>query len=167
MEKDFSCIKIKEIAERAGLNRVTFYDHYESKEALLAELTDEVLCEYAEILNNAASPDTKKIIRLSIRHIRKHADFYKVMLLTGGVPNLQNRLHDLMSDAFHRLFKQYPLSQPPVNSDMFIDWIIGGSIGVFKYMLQNEDQLSDEEASRQLFNITLAGSQAIHPRMMV
>ena len=36
-EKDFAYITVKEICERAGVNRSTFYLHYETVNDLLAE----------------------------------------------------------------------------------------------------------------------------------
>ena len=37
-EKDFDTITVQDIADRAAINRVTFYKHYEDKYALLEHL---------------------------------------------------------------------------------------------------------------------------------
>jgi len=41
LEKDFEKISVQDIAERAALNRVTFYDHYPDKFALLESMVHE------------------------------------------------------------------------------------------------------------------------------
>lgn len=40
-KKDFDAITIKDIAEKASINRATFYAHYEDKYALLEEITEQ------------------------------------------------------------------------------------------------------------------------------
>jgi AcrR family transcriptional regulator len=47
-EKDFNSITVQDIAERADVNRATFYMHYEDKYALLAESVRESLREMLE-----------------------------------------------------------------------------------------------------------------------
>lgn len=40
-KKEFDAITIKDIAQRASINRATFYAHYEDKYALLEEITEQ------------------------------------------------------------------------------------------------------------------------------
>lgn len=171
-EKTFDEIKIKEIAEKAGVNRVTYYDHYSSKDELLAELTEDVLAEYADIIEGMPSvslsqwPSVELIqtIKFSVGHIKKHSDFYTIMLLTNGVPDFSNRLHEQMSRSLHQSMQRIGLIDPDIEFDLFVDWIIGGAIGVYKHWLQNGMRQTEEEISRQLLKITLASSQVFNHR---
>ena len=52
IEKDFNEITIKELAERANINRKTFYLHYESMEEILFDVTVELSEQVFESLNN-------------------------------------------------------------------------------------------------------------------
>ncbi|MCQ6559398.1 TetR/AcrR family transcriptional regulator [Paenibacillus mendelii] len=172
LEKTFDEIKIKEIAEKAGVNRVTYYDHYSSKEEILTELIEDVLNEYADIIegmpvippSHGPSVEFMKTIRLSVGHIKKHSDFYGIMLLKNGVPDFTNRLHDQMSQSLHQSVHQMARVHPDIEFDLFVDWIIGGAIGVYKYWLQNGMRQTEEEISRQLLKIALASSQVFLPR---
>jgi AcrR family transcriptional regulator len=47
-ERNFSEIDVTDIAREAGLNRTTFYLHYEDKESLIAELLTSLLDEISE-----------------------------------------------------------------------------------------------------------------------
>ena len=49
--KDFEKISVQDIAEAAGLNRATFYDHYPDKFALLEAMVD---CRFNQLLNERA-----------------------------------------------------------------------------------------------------------------
>ena len=66
MEMDYGDITIKELTERAMINRNTFYLHYDSIEALLKELMDEVAARFVqEEVSYSSMKDIKAMIRLS------------------------------------------------------------------------------------------------------
>lgn len=48
-EKEISRITVKELAERAGINRKTFYHHYETVDALVQEILDELCDDFIEV----------------------------------------------------------------------------------------------------------------------
>ena len=55
-EQSFETVSVHEIAERAGVNRVTFYDHYTDKFALLGDIIGESFREHLRV-RSAAKPD--------------------------------------------------------------------------------------------------------------
>ena len=55
-EQSFETVSVHEIAERAGVNRVTFYDHFPDKFALLGDIIGESFREHLR-LRTAANPD--------------------------------------------------------------------------------------------------------------
>lgn len=50
-KKSFSHITVGEIIEKADVGRATFYAHFETKEYLLKELSDELFCHIFDSLN--------------------------------------------------------------------------------------------------------------------
>ncbi|CAI6032830.1 TetR/AcrR family transcriptional regulator [Cohnella sp. JJ-181] len=174
-EKTFSLIKTNEIAKLAQINRVTFYDHYASKEELLEEIIDDVLTEYAGIIESVpgrlaahAEPDyLYKTIRSSVRHVKKHADFYRIMLLTNGVPDLSNKLHEQMRASLRKSFERAGSGHAEVEFELFIDWIIGGAIGIYKHWLQNGLRQTEEEIARQMLIITTASGQVFNTKRLL
>jgi AcrR family transcriptional regulator len=86
-EKGYDAVTVLEIAERADLNRATFYLHYSDKEDLLQQSLEEVLNEVMQgieelnlnfIYSYSESPDPN-VIKLFER-IADHAFFFQVML---------------------------------------------------------------------------------------
>lgn len=63
-EKDYDYITIKEICKRAGVNRSTFYLHYETIDDLLDEATNHFFDNFYEQMHNADK--TKKNVKGSI-----------------------------------------------------------------------------------------------------
>lgn len=167
MEKGFHELKTKEIADRAGINRVTFYDHFSSKEELLSEVMDGTLNEYAAIIDqisaiSAPSPtDLFLAVQLSVRHIKDNAPFYKVMLLTLGVPDFAFRFHERIYQAMYNSYRKAAPVNTKVNPELYINWIIGGAIGVFTYWLKNDLQPSEEEIMEQILMIAESTSRLL------
>jgi len=63
-EKDYEKITVKELCDRARLNKKTFYHYYETLDALLAELQMELSSGYMERIRNYELPkDLDKVNR--------------------------------------------------------------------------------------------------------
>ncbi len=56
-EKDYSRIRVRELCERAKINKKTFYHYYETLDALLAEMQEELSAGYLERIRNLTLPD--------------------------------------------------------------------------------------------------------------
>ena len=54
-EKDFAYITVKEICEKAGVNRSTFYLHYETVNDLLAESTRYIIDQFVEAMRSTVT----------------------------------------------------------------------------------------------------------------
>ena len=65
-EKDFSQISVGEIAQRANINRVTFYRHYEIPRDVLTEIQRDFYKEMKQQTNMPKSPEeTGRILGLT------------------------------------------------------------------------------------------------------
>ena len=70
MEMDYPDITIKELTQRAMINRNTFYLHYDSIEALLRELQDEIAGEFIEKqVSYTKMADIRRMIRVIFEYI--------------------------------------------------------------------------------------------------
>ena len=70
-EKPFPQITIKELCERADLNRTTFYLHYADQTAVLREIEDEATQKTIEYMKHA-SPDagTVELIERFLNYVK-------------------------------------------------------------------------------------------------
>ena len=99
LEKGFAAVTVKDIADRAMVNRATFYNHYEDKFDLLERGIEGVL----EGLRDAdafPSPDTRTAMREGppqdlvalFRHVAENELFYRAMLGPKGVREFADKL---------------------------------------------------------------------------
>ena len=64
--KPVQSISIKELCEKAGVNRGTFYAHYASVHDLLMQMEDEMLAEINEVLSSLLPTDGGDVSSLRI-----------------------------------------------------------------------------------------------------
>ncbi len=77
--KDFNAISIKEITQKATINRATFYAHYEDKYALLEEYTEQFFRDMVpEQVMNAQEFTAEICDQLILLTYRYIVDFYQI-----------------------------------------------------------------------------------------
>lgn len=84
-KKDFEYITVKEICEKAGVNRSTFYLHYETVADLLSECAEYVnnkcFCRYSgersAISEQIATADLERLIFITPGYLRPYFEFVR------------------------------------------------------------------------------------------
>lgn len=114
-EKSFDKITIKDITDKANINRATFYLHYMDKYDLLEKSQNDILNEIREVLADAFKifnpqslpiQDANTIIPfLSCVYecIGKNSDFVKVILGGNGDLNFQLKLKSLIEGLIKKI----------------------------------------------------------------
>ena len=82
-DKDFGEISIRELCNRAGVGRASFYRHYRSKEEVLERHAQFLIMKWTKELES--NPDAKPwdVFESLFCHIKKHQAFYEVLHKTG------------------------------------------------------------------------------------
>ena len=123
-EKGFDAITVGDIAERAMINRATFYRHYQDKYDLVVKIFEEAanhLVEHMKPLRKDSDPGEKEENLLEIwnqffEHVAEHARLYRAMLGKNGSPWFAARMRDhtikLMLEKERRWKHQVEPSQP-------------------------------------------------------
>ena len=98
LQKGINKITIKELCQRADVNRSTFYAHYRDQYDLLRQVEDEILDEINANLayfdmNN--SDGTFRILENIFRYIQDNSSFCRLLLSERGDVTFQKRVMDL------------------------------------------------------------------------
>ena len=76
-EKEFDRITVKEVCKKAGVNRTTFYLHYEGMNDLLEETAAMINERFRASLASVPSGDPSKVVLTSERYLRPYLEFIR------------------------------------------------------------------------------------------
>jgi AcrR family transcriptional regulator len=100
-EKGFDTLTVGDIAERAMINRATFYRHYQDKYDLVAKIFEETANELVENMKpfnkDTGQSETENPPEIWIQffgHVSEHARLYRAMLGKNGSSWFAARMHE-------------------------------------------------------------------------
>ena len=172
-EKDYSEITIQDIADRANVNRVTFYLHYRDKQDLLEKSVEVIF----EELASKTSPLTGDKFRLDIppegmtlvyRYIAENAKFYRIILGKNGIPFLVDRFRKYLAELTIQRFQMVSSqeSQGRISLEIVAQYAAGSIIGLITWWQENDMPIPPEEFAYQTLLLTAYGpywGAGIHP----
>lgn len=105
-ERGLEEISISDIAERAGINRSTYYQHYSDKDTLLADALDAVIDDAIGPEPPLTEEHGAQILGQYLRHLEGNAALYQRLLGERGSATIQvrmsQRLQSILVQAFER-----------------------------------------------------------------
>ena len=167
-EKSFNSITVQDIAEKATVNRATFYSHYYDKYDLLDKSIEEKLTTLSDILKPKKldksefklTLDTPHPVFLSLfSHIAENAFFYQVMLGENGIPKFSSRM---MKAIQTNLLLSLSVSQPNddklvVPRDILISYVSGAHLGMIISWLKQNMPYTPHYMALQLARLIILG----------
>ena len=154
VEKGFSTITIRDITERAMVNRSTFYRHYLDKCDLLQQYIGEVyellLIDRKEIVRlegeNTSRAVPAGLLRL-LKHVQQDAAFYRKMLGTDGDVGFTADFRQNLEKRFQELARTQSVEDtkhlPP--QELRIQYVAHASVGAIVWWLENDLPCSAEQ----------------------
>ncbi|WP_139999792.1 TetR/AcrR family transcriptional regulator [Paenibacillus paridis] len=140
-ELELEKVTVNRIAERATINRVTFYLHYRDIPDMIDRLAEDMISEMQAILKDAAQQtgfNIKIIVKL-LEHIAENSNFYKVLLASKRIPVFTERLMELISDLItQRMDMREASSTLNVQKDIAIWYGSAAFIGTIVFWLRND-----------------------------
>jgi len=145
-KKPFADISIKEIAEKAGVNRSTYYRHFNSKEDVLRFYFGKILHEYEAVLDKALS--YKNHLQKLLSHYLK----YKKELLSIYKNDLAHIILDVLNGYFLGISENKDIS---FEEKYRIYWHTGGIYNTFLLWFSSGMKESPERMS-EMYNTIIA-----------
>ena len=90
-EKDIYHISIRELCERADVNRTTFYKYYSSQFDLLADMEKDLIDFISKLIERSES-DPGKIIAAACRYLEENLSFARLIVNNNVDPDFANKL---------------------------------------------------------------------------
>lgn len=175
-EKGFDDITVKDITERATLNRATFYLHYNDKQDLLSKGFEEI---WDELIEQSPLPDiqdgtlalenTKATILTEFIHLEENAEFYRVMLGKQGVAafihRLQEHVNITTAARLQTVLGGSPNSLVPI--EIVHQFLSSAYVGIIQWWLENDQPYSPEEMADfivELYNSSPLGALGLQTK---
>lgn len=159
-EMDIEKISVNRIAERAKINRVTFYLHYRDLPDMLEKMADEMVEDILQVVNNddnhheSVEEENLRILESLLKHIAENAKFYKVILTSKRSPIFTDRLFNLMAEIIsaHQEKKEGVAehSKMPIQKDIAVWYGSAALIGTVISWLRDDMPYTPVYLARQI-----------------
>ncbi|MGP7817141.1 TetR/AcrR family transcriptional regulator [Niallia sp. 01092] len=173
-QKGFDGITVRDLTEKADINRGTFYLHYRDKYDLLEQSEEEILQVlkqkqsqmkelsiediYAFHAKNKPLPFVVKVFE----YLQENAAFMKVVLGPKGDPSFQEKLKELMkNNLLLHIFDKAKEEDMMVPVEIFSAYIMSAHIGVIQQWLLSGMKQTPEEIALMLFKMTFMGPRTV------
>jgi AcrR family transcriptional regulator len=160
IEKGFSAITVQDLADRAMVNRATFYRHYLDKYELLDQYMNEVYeltatqeKLYLDQIQDADSDNPPVGLVRMFEQVQRHADFYRVMLGAKGEPAFVHRIQQYSEMRLRSLLLsghgvQLKSNSPPL--ELCLSYLSRAGVGVLAWWLKEGQSYPPEQVAAWL-----------------
>ncbi len=164
LEKGMEQVTVRDITERAGIDRSTFYLHFGDKRALLEASRRQLIDEL--VAQGGSSETVGGRILAAFRHMAGHAVAYRVLLASAD-PEVDRRLHDYLAEHVERAFHEHirtagTPSAPPADFrvDLFAQYVAGGLRAIARWWLEEGMPYPPEDMAAMVLRLLPAGAGA-------
>ncbi|MFD0589743.1 TetR/AcrR family transcriptional regulator C-terminal domain-containing protein [Paenibacillus sp. GCM10027627] len=167
-EKGFDGITVKDLTERADINRGTFYIHYKDKYDLLEQSEAEVIQEFAKIAASSFSivanvhkhPQDKwnflPFVEKLFETVQQNGAFMRVILGPRGNPSFQKKLKDVIKEKGASILSIIG-AEIPVPAPILTAYVSSAHLGVIQNWLETGMRIPPKEMAHYLAQLTLLG----------
>ncbi|MBO5170177.1 MAG: TetR/AcrR family transcriptional regulator [Oscillospiraceae bacterium] len=157
-KKDFAYITVKEICEKAGVNRSTFYLHYETINDLLAESTRYIIDQFiaamphdtAAFMAKLQSRPLEELYLITpeylapyLNYIKEHRRIFRTTLEQASVLGMNDAYLRLNRHVFTPILDRFHI--PPAEQKYMIPFYINGLMGIVNEWLEEDCKDSVEQ----------------------
>ena len=154
-EGGLESVTIGEIADRAGVNRSTYYQHYADKETLLADALDALVG--GVVVAASGETDERGIpveLPAYLAHVQDHADLYREILGDHGSAVVMARLRSRLEAIVIASLGETPGEPyPGVPVDVVAAGLSGAAMGVVAAWLGRSPLPPVDEAAEWMWAV--------------
>ncbi|PWV95555.1 TetR family transcriptional regulator [Paenibacillus cellulosilyticus] len=173
-KQSYAEISIVDIADKANINRSTFYAHFVDKEDLLEQMITHNLELLKESIRGAESYNLSEsavnepdpIYLALFQHAFEYSLFYRVMLLQTTEGGFRQKLQEALRSSFFQRLTKLGLEQKlHVPQELLLDYVSLSSCGVLERWLDGHQVYSPHHMALQLTRVASMGiyrSMGIH-----
>lgn len=159
-QKKIERISIKEITDKAQLNRGTFYVYYKDIYDLLEKTEDELITELIsklrDLIPRLLREENIDSFLPPLVFYQRYSKFLKVLLGANGDPNFIHKIKTILKKTLRELLQKVQISEIE-NMDYVMEFISSGQLGIISHWLANDMVLPVKDLAELIRQIILYG----------
>lgn len=138
-------ITIKELVNKAGITRATFYTHYDNIYEIAEEIQDDFIQVVFQNIDNLNSKETLRTqIERIANHLKENEEMYRMLLASDETLIFINRLNRLMTKKLSEFIIKHKCEDRQLDINFYVDGITSISLKYFRNELNTSiDELSE------------------------
>lgn len=165
-EKQPNRITVREICERAEINRSTFYLHYSEPNDVLKEIEDEVIQEAAQYLRSIGASaegfsNVKHLIISFLRYVQRNDDKIRTLLVDSNDPHFRKKLAEFTMDT---MVNEFNIPLDPVIKDYTYRFAVRGSLEMLMEWIRSDYAIPEATLCDMLFALCEGSIRSICQR---
>ncbi len=144
-------ISIRELCDRAGINRSTFYKYYGSQFDLLEEMETDLLEAMEHFLSQQTDIKNTMVIEQALKYLETDLDFVRLLINSNVDPTFANKLFSLppIQSMLKDIFES---KSEPTEYEYTTNFLIHGAYQIVCMWLNKENRESSEWMAQLLIN---------------
>lgn len=146
-------VSVRELCDRAELNRSTFYAHYNEPNDLLIEIETELLDATEEHLKKIGAENeigAHKYILSFLQYIRQNDKPFRALLIDSTDPEFRSRF---MQQSIIQFVENLRIVLPKELEQYIFSYILNGSTGIIIQWIRSDYAADENEIVNLLFSI--------------
>ncbi len=161
-EKPVEKITVRELCEKAEINRATFYKHYQDCYDLLDKIEEEALVHFDELLASVEIRGLQPTLLDILRTIQENAASFEAF---NRQSDNRSFIHRLAGRCFHYMEQRIPLAsefnQEKNQQGMTYSFLAGGVVAVMEFWMHGGCKEPPEQVGALIVELT--GKVVSHP----
>ena len=154
-EQPIHAISIRDLCEKAGINRTTFYHHYGSQYDLLNDISNRFLAQIAHQLSTADAENQESVqerVALVFHYLEDNLSISRLLLNSNADPSFAEKLFALpkISDLMNASLKS---CADPQKKHAIVSFAIHGSYHLLQEWINSEQRLCAEAQARIILSL--------------
>ena len=147
-EKEFKDITVKEITDRADLNRGTFYFHYTDTYDLREKIEDELISDFKEVLASYSPTvdnySATRMLEQAVGYMERQKFLIRTLFCNRSGDGLQTKFRYVIEDTIRKVQEQLHLEESEPISKYRCRFASSGIIGVLNMWLMDSEGVTGE-----------------------
>ena len=158
-EKPITKITVKDVTDRAGYFRSTFYLYFTDVYAILERIEDDILCDWETMVSEVFEQGKNEMmLEMITAFYERYGEYMSVLLSPKGDPAFIQKIKDIMRP---KMFARLKLPDKDAKGSMIFEFVISAMLAFLTEWYRNAKNISAENAIKLLQSLGSEDTMAV------